>query len=460
MGRRSVPFAITAVLALALAACGGGSGKGAGANTGANTTSTPTTAHVESKVLGTGVTATTIKIGVSLVDFSCVEQYVNSIRQNQQQVFQAYIDNINASGGINGRKIVPVFKSYCPLSSASDIDVQICTSFADDDKVFAVIGYLSDAASDGSVETCLAKRHHTIVMSYGLNQAIMDLSPPGMILYPGTTPERSDRALFELLKRQGTLAGKTVAVLAESTSKAEVQQIILPGLKGLNVPMGTTAYLTLSSADTTAAQAQLDSFIERWKAEHVDALYIAGEGVASQQFMEKIANGMPGVTLMTDVGDTLSFAKQEQQAGVRPNPYTGMLIAGGYTPHDYDRSANWAYCASVYEKYTHKVAPNAETVVPGPDGKTLDINGSINDACQTLSLFHDVATRVGPYLNNANWVHTVNEYGPVTNRGGGPYASLHTGKYDFDDTFQLQSFDPTIPPSGNWKPLTPYENIG
>jgi ABC-type branched-subunit amino acid transport system substrate-binding protein len=449
--------AATAVIALTLAGCGSGS-KGAAAG-GRGTTSSSTPTHVVSKVLGTGVTATTIKLGVSLVDFSCVAQYVESIRLNQQQVFQAYIDNINATGGINGRKIIPVFKTYCPLSSPSDINVQLCTSFADDDKVFAVIGYLSDAATDGSAETCLAKQHHTVVISYNLTRAIMSLSPPGMILYPGATPERTDRVVFELLKKQGTLTGKKVAVLAEASTKAEVQNVILPGLKKIGVSSGTPAYLTLSGADTTAAQSQLASFIERWKSENVNALYIAGEGVASQQFMEKVVAGMPGVTLMTDVGDTLGFGKQEQQAGVRPNPYAGLLTAGGFAAHDYDHSANWKYCAGIYEKYTHKVAPDAETVIPGPNGKTLDTNGSINDACQSLSLFHDVATKVGPYLNDTNWVNAVDNYGPIANRGGGPYASLHTSKYDFDDTFQLQYFDPTIPPTGNWKPLTPYENL-
>jgi ABC-type branched-subunit amino acid transport system substrate-binding protein len=458
MGRRRMAVVIVAALALISAGCSSG-GKATHAG-GAGSTTSSTPSHVISQVLGTGVTATTIKLGISLVDFSCVEQYVQSIRLNQQQVFQAYIDNINATGGINGRKIVPVFKSYCPLSSPSAINVQLCTSFADDEKVFAVVGYLSDAATDGSAETCLAKKHHTIVISYNLTQAIMSLSPPGMILYPGTTPERTDTVLFQLLKKQGTLTGKKVAVLAEATTRPEVQKVILPGLKQIGASTGTPAYLTISGVDTTAAQAQLASFIERWKSENVTALYVTGEAVASQQFMEKVVNGMPGVTLMTDVGDTLGFGKQEQQAGVRPNPYAGMLVAGGFRPHDYDRSANWRYCAAIYEKYLHKVAPDAETVVPGPNGKTLDINGSINDACQSLSLFRDVATKVGTYLNNANWVNTVDNYGPIANRGGGPYASLHAGKYDFDDTFQLQAFDPTIPPTGNWKPLTPYENLG
>src|SRR5665213_703593 len=79
--------------------------------------------RVVSTALGTGVTASTVKLGISLVDFTCIEQFVDSIRVNQQQVYQAYIDDINAKGGINGRKIVPDFKTYCPLSSSSDLNV-------------------------------------------------------------------------------------------------------------------------------------------------------------------------------------------------------------------------------------------------------------------------------------------------------------------------------------------------
>jgi hypothetical protein len=50
----------------------------------------------------------------------------------------------------------------------------------------------------------------------------------------------------------------------------------------------------------------------------VNALFVTGVAVASQQFIEKVNQGMPGITLMTDVGDTLGFGKQEQHAGVRP----------------------------------------------------------------------------------------------------------------------------------------------
>src|SRR5947209_16529171 len=95
------------------AACGS-SGKG----TRPTSATTATGPVAQSTVLGTGVTPTTIKVGVALVDFTCIQQFVDSIRVGQQQIYQAYIDDINKKGGIAGRQIVPVYHSYCPINPA------------------------------------------------------------------------------------------------------------------------------------------------------------------------------------------------------------------------------------------------------------------------------------------------------------------------------------------------------
>ncbi len=445
---------------VAIAAACGSSSKAATSTTttaAAGRTTTPTSAFTPADTpVGRGVTATTIKVGVALVDFDCIKQFVNSIRVDQQAVYQAYIDNVNKNGGIAGRKIVPVYHTFCPIGTSGT--VTLCTQFAQDDKVFAVIGNFTDSTNDGASQECLAKTQNTVLITY-LTETQMALSPGGMILCPCSAPERQDKALLSLIKAAGTLDGKKIAVLASSSSQTAVKKIITPGLKALGVKTGTTAFLNVSGSDTTAAQAQLESFLERWKSEGVNALWIAGENVASQQFVEKVKKSMPNVTLLTDVADSLSFAQQEVTAKVSPNPYDGLQIAGTYLPTDYVKSANWKYCAAIYKAQTGKTAPDAFTVIPGPDGKTIDTYGSINDACQIISLFHDVATRVGAHLNTANWVGVVNSYGDIANRGGGPFASLHTGKYDFDDTFQLQEYDPSIAPTGNWKALSPYQDI-
>jgi hypothetical protein len=424
-----------------------------------NNSSSPTVPGAAGQVttLGTGVTATTVKIGVALVDFNCIKQFVNSIRVDQDKNYQAFIDDINAHGGVVGRQIVPVYRTYCPIQNAQALT--LCTQFAEDDKVFAVLGNFVDFSGDA--QTCLAKDHNGLLLTFQLSRAIIGQSPPGHIVLPGAVPERVDSVAVGLMQKQHTLEGKTVGVLGETTSENIVKGSVEPALRRLGVQTGSTAILNVGGSDTSGAQTQLDSFIERWKSEHVDALFVSGTQVSSQQFIEKVRARMPNVILITDVdpGVVWGYGKQEQQAGRRPNPYEGIITAAGPTAAEYDQSDNWKYCATIYQAQTGKVAPNGEAVVPGPGGKTLDTYGSINDACQLVTMFHDIAGKVGQYLNVPNWVRAVEGYGPIRNMGGGPYASLHAGKYDVEDSFRLEAFDSSIPPLGDWRPLTPLDNI-
>jgi ABC-type branched-subunit amino acid transport system substrate-binding protein len=437
----------TALLAAVLAAYGG---------PGRNSSASPTTATGKgSTALGVGVTPTEVKVGIALVDFTCIKSFTDSIRENQNQVYQAFIDDINAKGGIAGRKVVPVYDSYCPIGTAGPLSV--CTKLTEDDRVFAVIGTFIDFSGDA--QTCVAKQHQRVLVTFNLTNAILKANPQGLIVYPGATNERTATVLLKLLGKQHTLKGKKVAVLGDSTITSTINGTIEPGIKKLGVATGTTGILSVSGSDTSAALTQLASFIERWKSEGVNALFLSGDTVSSKQFVAAIHSAMPKVLLMTDTTDVLTSAKDDANAGIKPNPYEGIVSAAGPTPPEYDKSANWAYCAAIYQKYTGKRAPNAEEVIKIAGGKTLDTNGSINDACQALTMFHDIADRVGKTLNDTTWINTVNHFGAITNRGGGPYASLRKGKYDIDDSFRLQAYDSSIPPAGNWKPLSPLYNV-
>jgi ABC-type branched-subunit amino acid transport system substrate-binding protein len=439
---------------MVMAGCGS-SVKTAPTTTTSSSHATTTAGYQQSTVAGVGVTATTVKIGVALVDFTCIQQFVDSIRVNQDKIYKAFIDDINAHGGVAGRQIVPVYHSYCPIQSAQAL--ALCTQFTEDDKVFAVMANFEDFSGDA--QTCVAKDHNTVLLTFDLTQAIMNQSPPGLMIYPGTNPERVDAVLADLLQKQHTLDGKKVAILGETVSQGVVKSSVEPALKRLGVATGSTAILSVAGTDTSAAQAQLDSFIEKWKTEGVDALFVSGTQVSSQQFIEKVRQQMPNVLLITDINTVLTYGQEEQSAHKHPNPYEGIITANGPTSKEYDQSANWTYCSTIYQQQTGTVAPNAEAVVPGPNGKTLDTYGGINDACQLLTLFHDIATRVGPNLNVPNWVHTVDTYGPIRNAGGGQFASLSAGHYDIDDTFRLEAFDSTIGLKGDWRPLTPLQDI-
>jgi major membrane immunogen (membrane-anchored lipoprotein) len=411
----------------------------------------------QSTTFGVGVTSNSVKVGISLVDFNCIQAFVNQIRVDQDQVYDAFIKYVNDHGGIAGKKVIPDFQTFCPIQNAQAL--ALCTKFTEDDHDFAVIGNFVDFSGDA--QTCLAKDHGTVLMTYQLTQAIMNQSPPGLIVFPGTTPERTDTVLLSLMKRAHTLQGKKVAVLGELVSQNVVDDSVVPGLKKLGVNLGSTAILDITGTDTSAAMTQLDSFIQKWKSEDVNAIFVSGTQVASQQFIETVRQQMPNVMLIEDNDATViaGYGQQEREAGRNPNPYEGIITAGGPTAQEYDQSANWKFCSSVYQQETGRVAPNAEAVIPGPNGKTLDTYGSINDACQLLTLFQEIGKRVGKYLNDTNWVHAVNTYGPIRDYGAGVYASLHTGKYDDNDTFRLEEFDSSLGSKGDWKPLTPLEDV-
>ena len=55
--------------------------------------------------------------GITYVDLDAVRQFVDLDQGDYEAAYQAVIDDINADGGINGRKIEPVFAKVSPLGT-------------------------------------------------------------------------------------------------------------------------------------------------------------------------------------------------------------------------------------------------------------------------------------------------------------------------------------------------------
>jgi len=459
-GRMRVTAVLCVVAAVALAACG--SGGTSTAKSPSATTTPPTTAAnaPQDKTLGNGVDASSIKLGIALVDFSTIAGATDLTRSKaeQEQDYNIYINDINKHGGINGRKIVPYFKFYSPLGTAASGIASVCTSLTQDDNVFAVIGTFVDFSGDA--QTCVANQEHRVLITLYLTQAIMDRSPAGMIVTPGDVPERAASILIQLLQKQHMLTGKTVAVMGDTTVATVVNDTIVPALKKAGIKTGTTALLDIgTSGDYTAALAQLDSFMERWNSDHVNAVFLSGDLASNKPFVEVVKKKFPNMMLLADTTDVLSQAQQVQQAAIKPNPYEGILTAGGLTAKETDASASWKYCADIYKAATGKTAPDSEHTIKLPNGKIDDSNGAISDACTMLSMFQSIATKVGPYLNNANWVSTVNSFGNINTAALGPYASIRANKYSADDNWRLQAYDSSLGNTGLFKSLTPLEDV-
>ena len=183
---------------------------------------------------GQGVTPTTIKLGLVQVDYSCIKDFVDFNRGDQKQTYQVFVDDLNAKGGILGRKVEGVFRSFCPVGNAQALSA--CTSFTEDDKVFAVVGVFIDQTGDAQL--CIAKNHKTVEIIHNVSQSWIDQAPKGLLLTPNITTDRRLNVILDLLAQRKTLKGKKVAVLTQADSQDRVEQLVDPALKKMKVAAG------------------------------------------------------------------------------------------------------------------------------------------------------------------------------------------------------------------------------
>src|SRR5256714_4559334 len=344
--RSFVYLAAALAAVLALAACGSSSKPKAATNT---TTPGAGTAP-QSTELGQGVTDTSVKVGIVIVDYAnaVIADNVDFTRGDQQKIYQAFVDDMNKNGGVAvGKKLQPVYDVYPPLGSGPPLAA--CTKLTDDQKVFATIGVLIDFA--GAAQLCFTKQHKTILITHELSEDVMAKATPALLLTTDTLAERSAREMLEAANTKGLLSGKKFGILAETGNKSRINSVLKPELKKLNVPVGTAGVIQLDiSGDTTAAQAQLDGFIERWKGEQVNALFISRLAAISKVFVQKIRKAMGDVLIMTDGDSSAKGAGQDAvAAGLNPNPYKGVLAWVGLTDQQQFETPSLQACVKVWE---------------------------------------------------------------------------------------------------------------
>jgi ABC-type branched-subunit amino acid transport system substrate-binding protein len=437
-------IAVLLAAALVMAACS--SDKKTTATTASSSSSNaPLTASFR------GVTATTIKIGVAVVDFKCIAQFVDFTQGDALKIVQALVDDVNKNGGILGRKIEIVFKNLCPLQPTSV--AAACTAFTDDDQVFAVMGVYDTPPSDGSNQLCLAKDKDTVLINELTTKKVVDQATPGLLLTPNILPDRRLDALLSVLKQKKTLAGKKVAVLADQDT-ASFETAVKAAASGLGASVGSTAVLTITNEDTSAAQAQLDTFIERWRTEGTNALVMGGLLVSAKQFVEKIKAALPNMLLLTTDSNVGDQAKDEKKAGKTPNPYDGMLSLSGLSDSETFKSEGVQRCVKIYETATGEKVLGPDELKPDATGKRIEVYIGIQDRCNELAILIAVATKAGANLTNDTWIAAVNTLGKFKTATA-TIASLKQGKYDAEDGFRLGAWDSSIQPDGDFKPDSP-----
>jgi ABC-type branched-subunit amino acid transport system substrate-binding protein len=117
---------------------------------------------------GRGVTSTTIKIGINHSAplgpaFQAVGFAGDPAATDERRIAEILIKYINSHGGLNGRKIIPVYNEYDAVGGGTwdSLAAEACQRFVNDEKVFAVIS--GHVGQTDSLVDCLAKGHTPII---------------------------------------------------------------------------------------------------------------------------------------------------------------------------------------------------------------------------------------------------------------------------------------------------------
>lgn len=221
-----------------------------------------------------------IKIGIVLTGTSNADSFGISLGNtiSERSVDQALVDSLNAQGGLNGRKIVPIFANTDTGSANWETDFSAaCATFTQDNKVEAVLGYVFNYFA--SFESCLARKGIPH-LNTGFNiPDTKELSafPLHVAL---DVPTIGRRTLLKLDggARDGVLTSKSKIGTLRDTCPGtgrSYDEVLLPAAKrlGLNVVKDVQISCTNGNSDAGAAVQAIQSAVLQFASSGVDQVF-------------------------------------------------------------------------------------------------------------------------------------------------------------------------------------------
>jgi hypothetical protein len=212
---------------------GGGTGpvgSGSGTTSGGLPAARGGTARRASDV---GITATTVKLGIFLIDLGDVGRLgFNGLAgydpDQQKAYWKAFLDDANKHGGAGGRSIVPDYYTVTATGEAASATAG-CKQFTETDKVFAVANILGVY---GAPILCVTKDHRTPYLSVDGAVSSFYRESEGRLFTVQPSTARTQLNAAARLIALGRLPGKKIGVLHEDGYLSEDNKTLLTYLKG------------------------------------------------------------------------------------------------------------------------------------------------------------------------------------------------------------------------------------
>jgi ABC-type branched-subunit amino acid transport system substrate-binding protein len=364
--------------------------------------------------LGPGVTDKTVTIGFSYTENGTAgnEAIGAAISQGDElNEAKAVRDDINAHGGVAGRKLEIVFHAYSnqTADSGSVQDEAACQDYTQDHKVFAVAGGgLSD-----TLPACLAKAgvlHTTSGQIISKDNSFYRRYPHFADL-ASLTQERMMRDLVTRLVSQRYFDGWNTTTSAPATTPAKIgvltfdrpewerplTSLLLPALKRAGHPVAEQDVFRARYASTTTEAgplaADMQSAALRFRNDGVThVIFLDGSALMNIFFSQNAANqhyyprfGVNSATGLQAIADSGAVDKKL---------YKGALGIGWLPGLDLPPSASGSYatagsrhCAAVMSKAGFTFPDtNSRTIAYGACDQLYFIAAAINGAGRSVTL--------------------------------------------------------------------------
>jgi hypothetical protein len=368
-------LAVAGVGLLLLAGCTSGSDDTSSAKSDTSTTSPAATGPAP------GVTADTIKVGITYVDLEAIKDLTDIDHGSYEDAYRAVIDDINAKGGINGRKIEPVFAAVNPIGT--DPAEAACVKLTQDEKVFAAIGFFSSDAP-----LCYVETHDTAVIGGNMTAARLDRAKAPWFTTESGQDLQSD--VIRTFAEKGMLDGK-LAVFANQLDADLLKDGVLPLLAEQGIKPVASAVLDAPPDDVAAQNQQTGVIAERFKSQGADKVLVIGDGGVTWAGGLEHGTYRPQL-LFTGSNSISSFYKDPaRDVSLLKDAVVGDLY--GPAQAIYDEPA-MQQCIGVQKKAGVKfIRPDDQK--PGDPGQYV----SSFSACRNLALFKAIAEKAGKDLN-------------------------------------------------------------
>ncbi len=252
----SVSTASSAVVSSTPGTTTGSTGPASSDSTTPQTTVPGLAANNDSAGSTTGITADSINIAYIGVDFSALNGtgLVPELGDQQKQV-QSFVDEINANGGIAGRKINLHYKLLDVLSGGPDVIQAECIAATQEFKA-AIVVLPPAAARD--MARCTAVTNKTLTIETTAFDAGLYTEAQGRLISTGgLTVDRQFRAWADKMNELGYLDGKTIGIVVgdqPSEFANAVNASLVPELEKLGHKAAQVITLPCSSGLTSCEQ--------------------------------------------------------------------------------------------------------------------------------------------------------------------------------------------------------------